>query len=325
MRLITICFIVFLISCETKQTTGTLERIDPRLDELIEPDARIEILAEGMEWSEGPVWVEEKNMLLFSDVPTNTIYQWTEEGGREVYLQPSGNTGDQSGTAGKGSNGLLINQDGQLIICQHGDRRMAIMNASMEKPKADFISLADRYQEKRFNSPNDAAYRSNGDLYFTDPPYGLDQLDADPMKEQAFNGVYRLKSNGEIDLLIDSLTRPNGIALLNDSTLLVANSDKQKARWYAYTFQGDSITTGKIFYEATSETATAPGLPDGLKVSKQGIVFATGPGGIWIFDQSAKILGKITLPMPAANCAFESDEKTLYITADNYLLRLKLR
>jgi len=314
-----------IIGCKpsTKKTIGSIERMDVALDNIVLPDAQIEILAEGFEWSEGPVWVETENMLLFSDVPKNTIYKWTEANALETYLTPSGSTGD---SYPEGSNGLLQNSKGQLILCQHGNRQMAYMNASLSNPKPDYSTLADRYNGKKFNSPNDAAYRGD-DLYFTDPPYGLPGQDNDPVKEIPFQGVYRISTDGSVTLVVDSLTRPNGIAFFPDnSTFLVANSDPAKAIWYQYSIgENDSIIHASIFYDATENVKTEPGLPDGLKIDKQGNVFATGPGGVWIFNVEGMVLGKIKIPVPTANCALSPDEKTLYITADMYLLRIKLR
>lgn len=314
-------------SCKVTQETATLgsiERLDTALDQLIDSSAQIEVLAEGYEWSEGPVWVESEKMLLFSDVPTNTVYKWSEDGGARVYLKPSGYTGENaSNSREEGSNGLALTQEGRLVLCQHGDRRLALMDAPLNAPAPVFTTLAGEYEGKKFNSPNDVAIRNNGDYFFTDPPYGLPQ---DVNQEIPFQGVYKV-SNGTVTLLVDSLTRPNGIALMpGEKTLIIANSDKARARWYAYDLaDGDSLANGRIFHDATAATASEPGLPDGLKIDRQGNVFATGPGGVWIFDRSGKVLGKIKLPVATANCAFSADEKTLYITADNYLLRLNMR
>lgn len=314
-------------SCKVTQETATLgsiERLDTALDQLIDSSAQIEVLAEGYEWSEGPVWVESEKMLLFSDVPTNTVYKWSEDGGARVYLKPSGYTGENaSNSREEGSNGLALTQEGRLVLCQHGDRRLALMDAPLNAPAPVFTTLAGEYEGKKFNSPNDVAIRNNGDYFFTDPPYGLPQ---DVNQEIPFQGVYKV-SNGTVTLLVDSLTRPNGIALMpGEKTLIIANSDKARARWYAYDLaDGDSLANGRIFHDATAATASEPGLPDGLKIDRHGNVFATGPGGVWIFDRSGKVLGKIKLPVATANCAFSADEKTLYITADNYLLRLNMR
>ena len=312
---------------EKYKTTGVLERLDPALDNIISPDAKSEIIAEGFDWSEGPLWVEKYKMLLFSDIPPNTIYKWTEEKGKEVYLTPSGYTDTAKRGGEIGSNALILDKEGNLVLCQHGDRRMAKMNATLDNPEANYITLAGNYNGKRFNSPNDAVYNSAGELFFTDPPYGLEtQNDNDPKKEIPFNGVYKVKKNGEIVLLEDSVTRPNGLAFFpGEKRLLVANSDPDKPYWYVFDVgENDSLFNKKIFYDA-SGGKSAKGLPDGLKIDKNGNVFATGPGGLWIFNSEGKVLGRIKFPEATSNCAFSPDEKTLYITNDMYVLRLKMR
>ncbi len=324
----TLLIITLLFSaCTTKvKTIGSIERLDPAIDNLISSTALIEILAEGYDWSEGPVWVAKENMLLFSDVPKNTIYKWTEKNGAEVYLTPSGFTGQSTTSREPGSNGLIIHHD-SLILCQHGNRQMAKMNASLADPKPEFITLANTYNEKRFSSPNDAVFRSNGDLFFTDPPYGLPKQSDDPDKEQPHNGVYKVTPAGVVSLLVDTLTRPNGIILMpGEKKLIVANSDPEKAIWYEFEInEKDSLTNARIFYNATPHLKTDNGLPDGLKADSKGNIFASGPGGIWIFDSSGRALGRLRIPALAANCALSPDEKSLYITADMYLLRVKMR
>jgi len=320
---------LLLSGCATKEvkTIGSIERHDPALDNLISSTTSIEILAEGFDWSEGPVWVAKENMLLFSDVPKNTIHKWTEKSGAEVYLTPSGFTGESTASREPGSNGLIIHND-SLILCQHGNRQMAKMNASLADPKPEFLTLANTYNGKRFSSPNDAVYRSNGDLFFTDPPYGLPkQSDDDPDKETPHNGVYKVTPAGVVSLLVDSVTRPNGIILMpGEKKLIVANSDPAKAIWYEFEInEKDSLTNARIFFDATPDLKTDNGLPDGLKADSKGNIFASGPGGIWIFDSSGKVLGRFRIPALAANCALSPDEKTLYITADMYLLRVKMR
>ncbi|GCC52937.1 SMP-30/gluconolactonase/LRE family protein [Chryseotalea sanaruensis] len=317
--------LLVLLACESKKEVGSIEKTDEGLDAIIKPGTAVELLAEGFVWSEGPVWVESEKMLLFSDVPKNNIYKWTEKDGLSEYLTPSGYTQIEEGNAGEGSNGLLLNASGQLVICQHGDRRMASMESPLNNPSANFKTLAATFEGKRFNSPNDAAYNTKGELFFTDPPYGLSDQDNDKAKEIKFNGVYRLDRQGVVSLLVDSLTRPNGIAFINDSTFIVANSDKDKAKWYEYSIRQDSIISGKVFYDATTSAQTEKGLPDGLKISSKGIVFATGPGGVWIFDVNGKLLGKIKTTMASANCALDAEEKTLYITSHNNLLRVQLQ
>lgn len=306
---------------------GIVERIDSSLDSIIDPKAQAEIISEGYQWSEGPVWVESHNMLLFSDVPRDTVFKWTEEKRKEVYLTPSGYSDSVVRGGEMGSNGLILDKEGRLVLCQHGNRQMARMDAPLDKPAPSYVPIANNYKGKKFNSPNDAVYNSAGELFFTDPPYGLEKQMDDPKKEIPFQGVYKVKTNGEVVLVTDSLTRPNGIAFLpGEKTLIVANSDPGKPNWYAFDIgDNDVFMNGRIFYSAAEHGADEKGLPDGLKVDKQGNIFATGPGGIWIFNKEGKLLGKYKVPDATSNCALSTDEKTLFITNDMYVLRLKMR
>lgn len=325
---ILLTFFVIFTACAGKnqfKTMGTLERLDESLDNIIEPGAKPEIIAEGFDWSEGPLWIEKYKMLLFSDVPKNTVYKWTEEKGKEIFLTPSGYTVSLKRGGETGSNGLLLDNDGNLVLCQHGNRQMATMNAPLDNPKPDFITIADKYDGKKFNSPNDAVYNSKGELFFTDPPYGLEKGPDDPAKETPWNGVYKVKKDGTVILLVDSITRPNGLAFFpGEKKLLIANSDPDKPYWYIYDIKDDALTNGQLFYSAAGNSSEN-GLPDGFKIDKNGNVFATGPGGLWIFNNKAKLLGKFKLPDAASNCALSANEKTLFITNDNYVLRLKMR
>ncbi len=308
-----------------KKLMGSIERLDPALDVFFEVDAQPEIIAEGFDWSEGPVWIEKENMLLFSDVPKNIVYKWTEARGLEKFLEPSGYTGAVARGGEMGSNGLTLNNQGQLVLCQHGDRRVAVLNSGYKNPKPDFKTLTDNYIGKKFNSPNDVVFDKQGNFYFTDPPYGLLKQVEDSSKQIPFQGVYKVKPDGTVILLVDSLTRPNGIALSPDEkTLYVANSDRPKAKWYSFGVQGDSLVNAKVFF-STDYVEGEKGSPDGLRVHSSGNIFATGPGGIWIFDPAAKVLGKIKIPEATANCGFSADEKTLFLTSDFYLLKLKLK
>jgi gluconolactonase len=312
---------------EKYKTTGNIERINAALDAIIDTSAKAEIIAEGMDWSEGPLWVESHKMLLFSDVPRDTVFKWTEEKGKEVYLTPSGYTDTIARGGEMGSNGLTLDAAGKLVLCQCGNRQMARMDAALDDPKPNYITLAGKYEGKRFNSPNDAVYNSKGELFFTDPAYGLEKQMDDPKKEIPFQGVYKVKPNGDVILITDSLTRPNGIAFLpGEKTVLVSNSDPGKPNWYAFELgDKDSIISSRIFYSAAGNDKALKGLPDGMKIDKQGNVFATGPGGIWIFNSSGKLLGKIKLDEAASNIALSANEKTIYITNDMYVLRLKMR
>lgn len=311
---------------EVYPTTGFVERSNPSLDQLISKDATLEILAEGFDWSEGPLWVESENFLLFSDIPPNTVFRWDSINGLQVYLKPSGYTDTIKRGGEVGSNGLLLDPENNLVLCQHGDRRLARLASNLSDPKAVFETVVDNYQGKRLNSPNDATYGKNGDLYFTDPPYGLEYNMEDPKKEIPFQGVYRLSASGELQLLTDQLSRPNGIALSPDqSKLYVANSDPQRAIWMEYQIAPDGgLDEGRVFYDATELVPSRKGLPDGLKVDDAGNIFATGPGGVWIFDAVGNHLGTLRTGEATSNCALGNNNKYLYITADMYLMRIAL-
>lgn len=306
---------------DEKPTIGTIDRVDPRLDKIVPPGAVVERLAEGFDWSEGPVWVAKGNYLLFSDVPENTVFQWKEGTGVRPFLKPSGYTGKKPRKGEPGSNGLLLDPSGHLVLCQHGDRRVARLESNKS-----FTTLADRYEGKRLNSPNDGVYKSNGDLYFTDPPYGLEGLNNDPNKEIPFNGVYRLSKDGKLTLLTDVMTFPNGIAFSPDEkTLYVANSDPKKAIWMAFDVKDDgTLGSGKVFFDATKLVPGRKGLPDGMKVDRDGNLFATGPGGVLIFAPDGTHLGTLNTGQATANCGWGGDGSTLYITADMYIGRIKL-
>lgn len=305
---------------------GNIERLDASLDQLVPPSSKIEVLSEGYDWTEGPVWIASENMLLFSDIPKNSIYRWKEGEGADLYLKPSGYTGDNRREGEPGSNGLLLDQENHLVLCQHGDRQIGRMTSSVDNPQPSFETIVNTYQGKKFNSPNDATFNDAGDLYFTDPPYGLEGNMNDPAKELPYQGVYRVKAGtNEAELLIDSITRPNGITLSpSEEKLYVACSDPQKAVWYEYDLQDGVPQNGKIFYDATSIVGSEKGLPDGMKTHSSGAIFATGPGGVWIFNADGQVLGKIKTGQATANCAFDANETYLYITADMYLLRVKL-
>jgi gluconolactonase len=303
---------------------GQIERHDAAFDELVAPEAVLELLVENrFEWSEGPVWDKAEKRLLFSDIPRNMIWEWSEAGGLKPFLQPSGYTGSAPFTGREpGSNGLAFNRAGELILCQHGDRRIARLDGGK------FVTLADRYQGKRLNSPNDLVIKSNGDIYFTDPPYGLPKVAEDPAKELDFQGVYRLSPEGRLTLLTSELSRPNGLAFSPDErTLYVANSDPDQAVVMAYPVNEDgSLGTGRIFFDATpAAKQKKPGLPDGMKVSRDGTVWATAPGGVLVYSAQGKHLGTLATGVPTSNLAFGDDGSTLYITADKNLVRLKTK
>ena len=317
-----------------RPTLGRIERLDPALDAIVAPDAKMEIIGNGFDWTEGPLWIKaDGGQLLFSDIPPNRILSWKEGRGTQIYLEQSGYLGPIPRTNSvppdePGSNGLILDPQGRLVLAQHGNRQVARMDAPLSKPKAKYIPIADRYDGKRLNSPNDLAYHKDGSLYFTDPPYGLTRKMEDPDKQLDFQGVYRVTKDGTVTLLTRELSRPNGIAFSPDQkTLYVANSDPQRAIWMAYDVKPDgSIANGRVFFDATSWVGPArKGLPDGLKVDTQGHLFATGPGGVLVFDKDAKHLGTFATGEATSNCAFGEDGSTLFITADMNVLRLRLK
>lgn len=297
-------------------------RLDARFDKLMPRNAALEKLAGGFTWVEGPVWDRKGGYLLFSDIPSNSIFKWQEGSGISLFLKPSGYTGSAPFEGREpGSNGLAFDSAGRLVLCEHGDRRVARLEADGRK-----TTLADRYEGKRLNSPNDLVFKSNGDLYFTDPPYGLPKTFNDPRRELPFCGVYRLSTDGKLTLLTKEITAPNGIAFSPDErTLYVASSDPNRAIWMAYDVKGDgTIGNGRVFFDATAWVKTQKGLPDGMKVDQQGNLFATGPGGLHVFAPDGTRLGSIETGVATANCGWGNDGSMLYITADTTLYRVKL-
>ena len=306
------------------QPVARIDRLDPALDSILATSAAIERLAGGFEWAEGPVWRASGRYLLFSDVPRNTIYQWQDDGGLSVFMRPAGYIGANPPGRELGSNGLTFDANDSLVLADHGNRQIARLNEG----RFTRTTLAGRFEGKRLNSPNDLVYRSNGDLYFTDPPFGLRRLDADSAKELAHNGVYRLTPSGELTLLTTTIPFPNGIAFSPDEkTLYVSNADAKRPIWMAYDVRADgSIDNGRVFFDASGQVrAGGRGVPDGMKVDRAGNVFAAGPGGVFIISASGKHLGTIVTGQPTANCAFGDDGRSLYITANDQLLRVRLR
>lgn len=305
-----------------------IEIFDNEALTIIDPKSKIEILGSGFEWTEGPLWVEDGSFLLFSDVMANKIYKWNQkENDVSVFLEPSGYTGEGNYSSEPGSNGLILDKEGNLILMQHGDRRVATLKGPLQNSTSGFKTVVDNFEGKKFNSPNDGFLDSAGNLYFTDPPYGLPRQMDDPTKELDFQGVYCLLKNGDLKLL-DTLSRPNGIAPSPDGKkLYVAVSDPSHAVWYSYDIEAPGTVTNKnLFYDVTKnvDQKNAPGLPDGMKVNSKGYVFASGPDGIWVFSPSSKLLARIHTGQATSNCAFNSDKSRLFITADDYLLTLDL-
>jgi gluconolactonase len=315
----TLVLFLFLCAPLAIGESGQVRRVSGELDAIVPAGAKIEKLAGGFAFTEGPVWLKDGS-LLFSDIPNNVIHRWTPDGKAAAFRKPSGyDKTDAPPGAFIGSNGLTLDKQGRLIVCEHGNGRVT----RLEKDGKVTV-LADKFEGKRLNSPNDAVYKSNGDLYFTDPPYGFVKLDDDPKKELKFNGIYRL-SGGRLQVLYKDLSKPNGIAFApGEKTLYVANSDPARKIWMRFDVNADGgLSNGRIFYDVTKETAQ--GLPDGLKVDRKGNVYATGPGGVWIFSPEGKHLGTIQPAEVPANCAWgDADGKTLYMTARTGLYRIKL-
>lgn len=300
---------------------GTVLKVSGALDAIVPADYKIEKLAGGFVFTEGPLWVREGGpYLLFSDVRGNAIYKWTPGSTQAVDFKKPVLEGDVPEGSLAGSNGLTLNSQGRLMICEHGNRRIS----RIEKDGTQ-TAVVNSYNGKRLNSPNDLTYKSDGWLYFTDPPYGLPKQDEDPQKELDFNGVFRLSPDEKtLELLTGDQTRPNGIAFSPDEkTLYVANSDAGHKVWMAYDVQGDGkIANGRVFYDVTSEASE--GLPDGLKVDTSGNLYATGPGGVWIFNPAGEHLGTIQPTEVPANVAWGDDGHTLYMTARTGLYRITL-
>lgn len=305
---------------------GRLEAITGNFYNIIPREARLEILARGHDWTEGPLWVARGGYLLYSDIPRNAIYKWDSVNGSQPYLQPSGFSGTGFKGEEPGSNGLLLDPEGRLVLCQHGDRRVARMLAPLDSPAPQYETLAADFEGRRLNSPNDAIYDNQGNLYFTDPPYGLPGQMGDAGKELDFQGVYRLDTSGKLTLLTREFSRPNGLALSSDQRLLyVANSDPDAAVWKVFDLLPDgSLGPGTTLHDVTARTASEKGLPDGMKVHKKGYVFGTGPGGVYVFGPKGRLLGRILTGEATSNCAFNEDQTALFITADSYVLKLNL-
>jgi gluconolactonase len=304
-----------------------IERLDPALDRLIAPDAKIEILASGYDWSEGPIWVKDGCFLLFSDIPANVIHRWKEGEGARPWLTSSGYTGDVPRGGEMGSNGLTLDAGGRLVIAQHGDRRIARLDTPLSAPQPKFTTLADRYQGARFNSPNDLVYNRAGDLFFTDPAYGMEKQWADPRREMSYAGVFRLDRDGVVTLLTSEMTRPNGLAFSPDETrLYISQSDRAAAIWRVFDVQANgALANSRVLLDVTSMVKTRTGLPDGLKVDSGGNLWASGPGGVLVISPAGKHLGTILTGQSTSNCAFGDDGQTLYITADMHVMRVRVR
>lgn len=310
---------------------GKVHRFDDALDHLLADGAVIEKLTgDKFLWSEGPVWIPGKNMLLFTDVPGNTMWKWTEPSGLEEFLKPSAmDDGRGPNPSAQGMNGLMLSLQGSLLAGDHGSRSLVEIDLATRERTA----LADQFEGKRFNSPNDLVIsrkRWPGTVFFTDPPYGLKGQEESPLRELDFNGVYRLTADGAVTLLEESMVRPNGIALSPDEkTLYVANSQGDNTIWNAFELDVDgSVASGPRLFASAQQLADQgkKGLPDGMAVDVDGNLWATGPGGVLVFDPSGKLLGLIETGTAAANCAFGGEQgSTLYITSHQFIARIETK
>jgi len=344
-RLACIAFsIVILVSCtshsagsEKKDSvvTAAVAMESPRhisiLDSeglnLLDTTATIEVIAEGYKWTEGPVYVSDSDYLLFSDVPANKVYKWKQGKGVSIYLEPSGYTGSAPKEKEPGSNGLVIDKQGRLVLCQQGNRQIGRMKSSLNDPRPEYETIVPSYHGKKFNSPNDAVYANNGNLYFTDPPYGLDKGIKDSTKELPFQGVFLVKPGGGAILVTDKVSYPNGIALSPDNKVLyISNSDGDNKEWTRYELNHEClIAKQSVFYHISAEEGKVPGNPDGMKVNAQGYIFATGPGGVWIFNPAGKVLARIYTGELTANCFIDQVHNMLYMTCKSFVMRVKLK
>lgn len=295
---------------------------DKRFDKLLPKDAKIEKLADGYSWVEGPIWNFREGYLLFSDIPNNSIFK-IANGNVSLFLKPSGYTGTETFTGREpGSNGLAFDAEGRLISCEHGDRRISRLEKDGTK-----TTLADRYKGKRLNSPNDLTFKSNGDLYFTDPPYGLPKILDDPNKELSFQGVYRLSKDGKLTLLTKDLIYPNGIAFSPDEkTLYVSNASKEEALIWGFPVKKDgTLGAKKLVFDAREQAKVKTGVPDGMEVDKNGYIYSGAPGGIYVINpKDGKLLGTFEFGVPTANCAWGEDRSVLFITSNTAIYRIKL-
>ncbi|TRW24706.1 SMP-30/gluconolactonase/LRE family protein [Flavobacterium zepuense] len=318
-----ITLITISANAQVYPTIGMVKSYDASFDKILSPNAKIEVIVTGLVWAEGPAWVKNGNYLLFSDAPQNTIFKWEPKEGVKPFLKPSGYTGLGQYSDEPGSNGLLINKDGELVACEHGDRRISKMNMTL----GGKLSIADRYQGKPFNSPNDICQHSNGTYFFTDPPYGLPGREGDTVNRQIEqNGVYSVAPDGKVVMIEANLKRPNGIALSPDESMLyVCQSDGSAPYIMSYPVKKDgTVGKGSIFFDfSKAGSGLNKAAADGMKIDAAGNIYAGAAQGIVVISPKGKVLGKIETGVPTSNCAFGADGY-LYITAHHYVCRIQL-
>lgn len=317
----------FLPSVARGEAVGGITRLDPALDALIDIKSPIEVIATGFKWAEGPAWVKKGGYLLFSDVPANVAYRWKAGEGAKPFLSPSGLAGPiPGGVREAGSNGMLVDAKGDLLMADSGTRAIARVNLATKQKTV----IAGAFEGKKFNSCNDLAIGRDGIIYFTDPPYGLSDGDTSPLKQLAFNGVFRVNADGsDVSLIDNKLKRPNGIDVSPGlDRLYVSQSDPDAAKIFTCELAVDGSASTELvpFVDFSAEVAQKlPGLPDGMKVAKSGHLFASGPGGIYIIAPDGRKLGVISTGKAAANCCFGEDGKTLFITSSDSVVRVRLK
>jgi gluconolactonase len=304
-----------------EEVTAQIQSMDPRFDRLVSRDAAIEKIADGFTWVEGPLWHKRGGYLLFSDIPANSVYKWKPGEGVSLYLRPSGYTGASPFTGREpGSNGLVLDANGRLILCQHGDRQVARL-----EDDGRFTKLADRYGDYRLNSPNDLVFKSNGDLYFTDPPFGLPKTFEDPEKAPV-QGVYRLSTDGTVTRLIADIKAPNGIAFSPDEkTLYVSDVDPDRVAWLAYDVNDDgTVRNGRVLLDAARWRKAPHFGPDGFKVDRAGNIFGSRPGGVSVIAPDGTLLGTIEMGQASSNVAWGENGHSLFITAGSAVYRVRV-
>jgi gluconolactonase len=297
-------------------------RLDPAFNKIVPPDVIVERIVSGRQWVEGPVWNRKHGYLLFSDVPANAVVKWQPDKGTSVFLKPSGYTGKAPFEGQEpGSNGLAFDGENRLLFAAHGDRRIARLERN-----GKVVTLVDRFGGKRLNSPNDLVVTSKGAVYFTDPPFGLPKSYEDTRKELPFQGVYRLSPDGKLKLLTKDIKAPNGIAFSPDENrLYISNADPSNAVWMVFDVQPDgAIDNGRVLFDATAFTKSKPGNPDGIKVDRQGNLFAAGPGGVYVLAPNGRHLGTIDVDAPTGNVAWGGDGSTLFIASNTNIFRVRL-
>ncbi len=302
------------------------DSFDSAFGDLVDVDVTPRLLSTGHQWAEGPAWDALRQRLYFTDVPQNRAFAWDTKAGISIFLDPSGVSREQAGGMREpGANGLLIGQSGELLICNHGKRAVEAMDMESGTRRV----LASSYSGKKFNSPNDLIEASDGKIYFTDPPYGLEGLNTSPMKELEFNGVYRLDTDGAVSLLVDDMTFPNGVILSPDErSLYVAQSDPDAPlirRFDVPASASDRVGGGEIWFDAKPFMHADGGLPDGMAVATTGHLFLAGPGGVLVIDPQGQCLGRIGTGRATANCAFGEDGRTLFITAADRLVAVRTK